>query len=348
MNKIYLFSIFLFLGVNAAIEESNESDLNIIIPENNKIYAAGDIDFKFQIIGKPTNFSPIQILIDGQKVGETTNLVYTYFITKVKFMTLTVKTRLDNGREIEKSVRFGITKKGIGANEDMGRHLNLKDFHAGWYFNWGNKPSQGSQYDGIEFVPMLWGERFISEAEKNINDLISQGYKYVFLFNEPDRGDQCNMPVRDVYQIYKYAFENKNIQKSAPMTSVWPADSFWFKDWVIVATDVKTDFIVLHIYPDNFGGAAMADWLVKTIVDGTWNTYHKNIWINEFSTVGDIITEQSTIEFYKAVIPMLNEREYVVRYSPFAFDNKPYSLWNKNTGEITAVGRVYAETGNPE
>ena len=140
----------------------------------------------------------------------------------------------------------------------------------------------------------------------------------------------------------------KNIQLSAPMTSTWPDASYWFKDWAKIAVDVKTDFIVLHIYPDNFGGAAMAEWLCKDVVDKTYNDYHKSIWINEFSTTGDIITEQSTIEFYEAVLPMLNEREYVVRYSPFAFgEGKPWSLWDYETGELTNVGKVYADLGNP-
>mgnify|MGYP003297215045 CR=1 FL=1 len=87
----------------------------------------------------------------------------------------------------------------------MGKHLDLHRFKAGWYFNWAREPSPGQQYEGVEFVPMLWGEHYISEAEEHVNDLINQGYKYVLLFNEPDRPDQCNMPVLEVYEIYKYA-----------------------------------------------------------------------------------------------------------------------------------------------
>ena len=56
------------------------------------------------------------------------------------------------------TIKFGVSKKGLGLATDMGRNIDLKDMGCSWYYNWGNSPSSGSQYQGIEFVSMLWRE----------------------------------------------------------------------------------------------------------------------------------------------------------------------------------------------
>ena len=102
--------------------------------------------------------------------------------------------------------------------------------------------------------------------------------------------------------------------------------------------DHDIDFISIHCCPDNYGGAGMADWFFQPRerlhilpdfpdlckpLDWTWNTYHKPIWITEFSTTGASITAtggNGTKEFWERVMPGLDSREYVERYAAFDFN----------------------------
>lgn len=345
MEKLKFFVTLILFSL--LITKSWEADVEITYPLNNKLVAAGDIDIKYKI-DSSIKISNIRLYANDKQLGETKELVYTYYTTEVKIHEIKVEVLVDGEDPIIATTKFGVTKKGLGINEEMGKNLDLSEFNVAWYFNWGNKPSSGSQYNGVEYVPMIWTEKDKKSGENKINDLISKGYKYVFLFNEPDRSDQANMSVKDVYTVFKGAFQNKKIQISAPMTSIWPDASDWFKEWTKTASDVKYDFIVLHVYPDNFSGKAMAEWFATDIIDKTYEAFKKPIWINEFSTTGEIVNEESTIEFYKTFIPLCNERPYVVRYSPFGFRGKPWSLWNYDTGKLTSVGKAFAETGNPQ
>lgn len=343
----FLKYFLLFLLISATIQ-ADEDKITITSPPDGKLMAAGFVPIKYTI-DSSLKVSNIKIYVNDELQEETTALSYDFYTTEVKIHDLKIEFVVDGGDTITKTSKFSVTKKGIAVNEEMGRNLKLSDLNVAWYYNWGNTPSSGSQYDGMEYVPQIWSEHDKVKAESTIDNLIAQGYKYVQLFNEPDRGDQANMSVNDVYEIYRAAFQNKNILISAPMTSIWPEASDWFKEWTEkIGNDINYDFIVLHVYPDNFGGSAMAEWFVQDIIDKTYLNFKKPIWINEFSTIGNQITEESTIEFYRTFIPLVNERSYVVRYSPFCFKGQPWSLWDYDTGALTPVGKAFATVGNPK
>ena len=60
-------------------EDDIESEFNIISPENNKIFASGEIDFKFQVAGSDKGkFSSIKIFVNDEFIGQTSELVYSY------------------------------------------------------------------------------------------------------------------------------------------------------------------------------------------------------------------------------------------------------------------------------
>ena len=101
----------------------------------------------------------------------------------------------------------------------MGRNIDLKDMGCSWYYNWGNSPSSGSQYQGIEFVPMLWRETDDNTIKNKVQGFVNKGYKYVLDFNEPDLGDQCNMTVDQIYNLWP-SIMNDNINVSSPVTAI--------------------------------------------------------------------------------------------------------------------------------
>ena len=93
------------------------------------------------------------------------------------------------------------------------------------------------------------------------------------------------------------------------------------------------------------------------MVDKTYEMYHKPIWITEFAVYGwphnDVEHIESVKEFMKTAIDGLNARPYVERYAWFSFNstnetNGIASLYNYETGDLTELGRLYVEYGNPE
>ena len=164
------------------------------------------------------------------------------------------------------------------------------------------------------------------------------------------------MSVNTVYNAWKKISDMKGIKISAPATAGWPQKGDnWFKQFMNTLTkkDYDPDFIAIHCYPENFAGAEMAKWFLEDIIDWTWNTYHKPIWITEFSTVGQWVNasgDNGTKEFWEAVMPELDARPYVERYAAFGFnseDSENCGLWNYSTGALTAGGQVYVSKGLP-
>ena len=355
---ILLITIILIIILSTKETKNNDNDDNynynyIIYPTNNLILPAGIISITWNA---PNNtiekdVEKYVIIIDNSIVGETKEKFYNYYSVNVKYHKLKIQLKYLNGKTISlntNEIKFGISKKGLAVNEEMGKNLNLTNLNISWYYNWNYKPNTGNQYSNIQYIPMLWGERSSNDAKTKINSLINEKYNYLLTYNEPDRQDQCNMSVEEVYEIFKNAFQNySQIKISSPVTSIWPKGSDWFQNFTKL--DIDYDFISIHCYANNFGGKGMSDWFLKDIIDYTWDTYKKPIWVTEFTTIGDkgIITEENSIEFWKNVMPELDKRDYVIRYAAFGFNGQDYSLWNYDNGNITKVGEVYGEYGNP-
>lgn len=331
--------------------EPISSDLfQIKSPINNQIIGAGRFIITFDSF-QASELEKYTVYFDSKSLGETTDPFYQCYTTTVAYHSIYVIAKLKNGTEyITSTVRFGISKKGLGLATDMGEHLNLEDLKLGWYYNWGNEPSTSDQYKNIEFVPMLWRETQGSVIQQKLANFISMKYQYVLAFNEPDMGNQCNMDVDSVLELWPYMM-NEQILVSSPVTALWPkASPNWFQPFMSSINDrpsLDVDFISIHCYPDNFAGKAMAEWFLGEVVDWAWETYHKPIWITEFSTIGHDVNQESTKEFWVSIMPELDKREYVERYAAFGFSNENYGLWTYSTGELTESGKVYRDNGNP-
>ncbi|WP_196802991.1 discoidin domain-containing protein [Butyrivibrio sp. MC2013] len=330
-----------------------EGAFDITSPEHYETVGAGLVNISWDApAGK--NVKNYLVYVNGKEVAQTTDRNAEYYTTGVQYYSLTIRAILDDGSSLDSdTIRFGVTKKGLGLATDMGENLDLDALGLGWYYNWSETKSSGSQYANTEFVPMIWKETSASAAQNRINKLVDQGYDYVLTFNEPDFTDQCNMTVDEVYEAFK-GCQDDRILISSPVSAIWPkASTDWFQPFAAkVAADpaMDYDFIAIHCYPEDFGGKAMADWFIDNVVDYTWETYHKPIWITEFSTHGQWVTatgDNGTKEFWEAVMPMLDERDYVVRYAGFDFDDANYGLWRYATGALTPAGEAYRDNGNP-
>ncbi len=331
------------------------AEITIISPTNNELKAAGYIDITWnEATSKPVK--EYQVYIDDVLEIATTETTYEFYTTKVKTYDVYIKVVFQDGTTVDsEKITFGVTKKGLGLATDMGANINLKELGCGWYYNWGTSPSSGSQYSGIEYVPMVWKETDANNFRTRVENFKNQGYKYVLTFNEPDLGGQCDMPMEDVYNVWQGIEGMEGIKISSPVTALWPnASPDWFQAFMTKVDengDYQPDFISIHCYPDDWAGASMAEWFLETVVDWTWETYGLPIWITEFSTTGQWVTatgNNGTKEFWEAVMPGLDEREYVERYAAFGFNSESTGLWLYSTGELTPAGEIYKTLGNPE
>ncbi len=335
--------------------EVKAASFSITTPTQNKLAAAGDIDIDWTDATGGT-VKEYSVYINNQKVDTTTESEYEWYSTTVQMNIVYVVAEYTNGKtEQSDSINFGVSKKGLGLATDMGANLDLSAMGVAWYYNWGEKPSSGSQYQGIEYVPMVWKETNANNLKNRVNSAINKGYKYILTYNEPDLAGQCNMSVNDVYNAWQGLDDVDGIKISSPVTALWPkASTNWFQTFmekIDVDNDYDPDFISIHCYPDNYAGAGMATWFLEEVVDWTWNKYHKPIWITEFSTTGSSVTAtggNGTKEFWEAVMPGLDEREYVERYAAFGFNSDTTGLWKYATGDLTPGGEVYRDLGNPD
>lgn len=330
-----------------------EAGFAITAPTDNALVAAGYFDIKWSAAnGTVTEY---EVYLDDKLQGTTNSTVYECYTTGVYVHSAYIVAKMSDGsRQTSDTIHFGISKKGLGLGTDMGANISLKDMGCSWYYNWGTGPSSGTQYNGIEFVPMQWGNTSYDTINNRMTDWAKKGYKYALAFNEPDLQGQGVTSVDDAVDRWP-AFMNHGMKVGSPASFLWPSISSWLKDFM-VRIDNNVDFVTIHCYPENNpGGKGMADWFLKDVVDSAWELYHKPIWITEFSTADTTanktaVKAEKTAEFWKYVMEGLDAREYVERYAAFCFNtsgNPGTGLWNYSTGELSLGGEVYRDNGNP-
>ena len=344
--------VLMFASVSTIPSQKvNASDFIVTYPAHRQIVGAGMVSIKWNAYTGATGYD---VYVDGKKVTTTTSTSYKYYTTDVKAVKTYVTANTSSGGVKTPEITFGVTKKGLGLSQNMGAKLDVKSTNIGWYYNWNDDPYTDAKYQGIEFVPMVWKETNTTNLKNRVNNAKNKGYNDVLTFNEPDLPGQCNMTVDAVYNAWQgLDGYSGDIRISSPVTAVWPSSSNWFKNFMnrISGNDYNPDFISIHCYPENMQGKTMADWFLENVVDAAWNTYHKPIWITEFSTTGQYVTANGTEEFWRNVMPGLDARPYVERYAGFGFNGntmKKVALWYYGEGVLTPAGEIYRDLGNPD
>lgn len=352
-----MFSINI-LDTETSITTQAATVFAITSPSNNGLVAAGHIDIKWNSAsGSVKNYN---VYVDGSLVKTTTSTQYEFYTTKVNYHTAWIEAILTNGQKIyTPTVKFGVSKKGLCVNDEMGKKLDPVAMNMGWYYTWGTKPFSYTTYPKIEFVPMIWG----TGSEGSISAVKSKNYKYVLGYNEPDMGSNVggsNINVNTaISHWYKFSGIGQYVGAPAPAQSPsWGTGNkggVWFRTFMDGIDQSTIDFIPLHCYYDYYSGAEAANSFLTEVVDATYKMYHKPIWITEYapSKLGynNSNNRASVNEFLKKTIEGLNSRDYVVRYSWFSFNPSEESgasaLWFNETGKLTDLGNTYVTYGNP-
>lgn len=353
--------------VSAAMETWKEDAL--IYPAQEQLIPAGPIWVKWNTIPGAANY--IMYLDDksGEVVYPSSNdtLEYEVYTTDVGTHTVWVEAELTNGQKILSKPRtFYVSKKGIGYFNDLS---NMKDMNLSWYYTWNAKKSNDAAVKDLDFTPMFWNGQCYPEQ---IGD-----DKTVLGCNEPDHTGQVNTPATTVARNWWPSFVNSGKRIGSP-AAAWEYENKpgqWLYDFMELIKQpdgsYPVDFIAIHDYPgwpgDTDGGDQIANF--KALIEDLWNRYHKPIWITEFAVANwpsnqdDIqswgYTKQHVYDYMDKLTDYLDTCPYVERYAWFSFgdpDGNPSgenagshaALTNRSTGDLTRLGELYRDKGNPQ
>lgn len=250
--------------------------------------------------------------------------------------------------EIQGSVHSPKKGLGIGTRKNQDWQQRLTEVNVAWFYTWrAQYPGRGA--GSIEFVPMVWGERAISEetlAELR-NGQRAGLQKNLLGFNEPDAKTQANIRVDDALKLCP-RLAATGLRLGSPATV--NAHSLWMRAFVagVERDGGQLDFIALHWY----GGPDPEKFLRH--LQYVHQRYGRPIWITEFavadwearaSGVSRYSPEQA-LGFMKAVIPVLERLDYVERYGWFSAPPDHSALGQSalfdRDGALTPLGRIYA------
>lgn len=345
------------------IQKINENKISwkenaITFPKAGTLQPAGYITINWNSAEKIGKVKKYVVYADDKKIAETNGktTTYEYYTTEVKLHKIYIEAQVEKGSKIYSDViPFYVNKKGLCMNKDMARNVDAGNWGVSWYYNWSITKHNFTSFRDLQFVPMMWTTAPTDKQE--ISVLPKLGYKYVLAFNEPDLEEQSNISVEDAVEGMK-AFMNQDIYVGSPATALCPP---WSDDWFVPfmkqmkKEKMDVDFIPIHHYWNWWNEEGVLAFL--DLVDKTWEMYHKPIWITEFAISGVPYRtkqmRQSVIDYMKGVIPELDKRDYVERYSWFSFNPTDYrnggsALLDITTGEITDLGKLYQSLGMPE
>lgn len=236
-------------------------------------------------------------------------------------------------------------KRGIAYGGHSAADMQALSKGISWWYNWAVRPEAGaasvSGSLGVEFVPMLWGERFFAEADAHI----PAGAKYLLAFNEPNFGSQANITAARAAALWP---EVERIAAKYNLKIVSPATNFcggdcnntdpyaWLRDFFAACPNCRVDYIAAHWYACD--GPAL-NWHLSNL-----KQFNRPIWLTEFSCLDGADKSVAVQQAYmKTALDILESDPAVFRYSWFTGRFPSVTTINLlgASGQLTALGAQY-------
>jgi hypothetical protein len=244
------------------------------------------------------------------------------------------------------------SKKGASLWKSEGMRSALADSGVSWFYTWSTEPAGVKAPSGVEFVPMIWGEKSLTtdalnQAKRNGDVLLG--------FNEPDFASQSNLSVERALELWP-KLQATGMRLGSPAVAVG-ADKpgGWLDRFMSGAADrgYRVDFITLHWYGGDFRTSPAVDQL-RSYIKATYARYHKPIWLTEYALISfsggtSFPTAGEQAAFVTKSTAMLESLPYVERYAWFSLptsdDGKDATGLYRPDGSLTAAGTAYRKAG---
>jgi len=230
----------------------------------------------------------------------------------------------------------GCLKKGLASENQPSL---LRQLHVAWYYNWSITPLAAAP-SNVKFAPMIWGL-------KNVGTL-GGPVPIVLGFNEPSGSGsgQSNITVSQAIAAWPQVQSIALVVGAPAIGSNSAIARAWLTAFMsrIQANHMKVNFIPIHWYgpPD--------PTRLLAFVDSVYVQFGLPIWVTEFAVrnnATNAYTPQQALAYMQAVLPALESRSYVERFSWFgaaginSAELAP-SLLVDAAGALTPLGQAYA------
>lgn len=207
-----------------------------------------------------------------------------------------------------------IAKRGWGGSNTT--HQTLLQTY--WHYEW--EPT-GSSRTNSEFVPMIKG-RGQNHDYRWLEVRARANQTHFLVFNEPESSGQGDLTVDEAIALWP-----KALQSGLRLVSPGRTDGSNGDNWLssfMAAADAKgyrVDAVSVHNYNKKTASS------LKTWLTAEYNKYGRPIWLTEFQRENNDNPTAADHEAYlAAVIPMLEDLDFIERYAYFTF----------NTGGVTS------------
>jgi Glycosyl hydrolase catalytic core len=191
-----------------------------------------------------------------------------------------------------------------------------------WAYNWGDNAG-GTLGAGIEFVPMLWGQKMFSGWDAAAKSAIASGAKHLLSFNEPDLSAQANMDsatAAAAHIKYMNPYASQAEIGSPAVTNGGPSGGTdgmglgWLQNFFDkCAGKCKVDFVTFHWYDSGNNVAYFKNYVEDVIKLAKKNGVNK-VWATEFAAAG---SDTEVAKFLGEVLPWMDSNDAVERYAYF-------------------------------
>ena len=163
-------------------------------------------------------------------------------------------------------------KKGLGGAAPLNSGLV-----TAWYYDWGTSPATKgipAAHPSMRFLPMVWGWS-PNKTPAVLNALRAQHPSILLGFNEPDRRNQSNIPVKVALDAWPQ-FEGVATELVSPAAA--NAHGPWMQEFMngVHKRKLRIDSIAFHSYP----GPDPEGFLHSLY--SLYQMYERPIWVTEF------------------------------------------------------------------
>ncbi|CAA7259519.1 unnamed protein product [Cyclocybe aegerita] len=221
-------------------------------------------------------------------------------------------------------------------NGDANTLKNFKTAKVSAIYTWSPWKPAGSDALGLEFAPMLWGPKQISDFTR----LVKPGYAHTVLgFNEPDHNGQANLDpgyAASLWKQYIQPLKNQGYSLISPAVTSAPAGKTWMRNFFNACTGCTFDAVAVHWY------GTKADEFIAYVTD-YHNTFGRDIWVTEFACQnfagGAQCNAGQVVEFMNTVTGWMDNTSWVKKY--FAF-----GVMHDMVG-VNTLNQLMAPNGQP-